>query len=62
MMVRTFIEVVMNMTPILASIAIFIGYVFIEGEEALTPAKVYTVLAIFNLIGNPLRNLIMTLI
>ena len=50
------------MTPIVSSIVIFIGYVFIEGEDALTPAKVYTVLAIFNLIGGPLKNLIMTVI
>ena len=61
-MIKTYIEVVMNMTPIASSIVIFIGYVFLEGEEALTPAKVYTVLAIFNLIGSPLRNLIMTVI
>ena len=29
MMVRTFIEVVMNMTPIIASLAVFIAYVLI---------------------------------
>ena len=62
MMIRTYIEIVMNMSPIVAAIAVFIGYVFLEGEEALTPAKVYTILAIFNIISTPLRNLIMTVI
>lgn len=45
----------MNFMPILSSIIIFAVFVAIYGEENLTPAKVYTILAIFNLITMPMR-------
>ena len=61
-MIRTYIEVLMNMLPIFASIIIFAVFVAIEGEDALSPAKVYTVLSIFNLIATPLRLVVMTAI
>lgn len=52
----------MNMLPIFSSIIIFAVYVATEGEQSLTPAKVYTVLAIFNLIAVPMRLIVITLI
>ena len=52
----------MNMVPILSSIIIFAVYAAVQGEQALTPAKVYSVLSLFNLIGGPLRLIVMTLI
>jgi hypothetical protein len=61
-MYRTFIEVVMNMLPIFASIIIFGLYSALNGQESLTAAKVYTVLSVFNLIAVPMRLLIMTVI
>lgn len=57
---RTYIEVVMNMLPIFASIIIFGVYSGINGQDSLTSARVYTVLSIFNLISTPMRLLIMT--
>ena len=41
---------------------IFAVYAAEKGSESLTPAKVYTVLSIFNLIANPMRLMVMTLI
>ena len=61
-MIRTYVDVLLNMLPIFASIIIFAVFVAIEGEDALTPAKVYTVLSIFNLIASPLRMLVNTVI
>ena len=61
-MIRTWVDVVMNMIPILASIIIFAVYAAVEGEKALTPAKVYSVLSLFNLIATPLRLIVMTVI
>lgn len=61
-MIRTYVEVLMNMLPIFSSIIIFGVYVAMNGEESLTPAKVYTVLSIFNLIAIPMRLVVMTLI
>ncbi len=52
----------MNMLPIFSSIVIFAVYAAEEGNERLTPAKVYTVLSIFNLIAVPMRLVIITLI
>jgi ATP-binding cassette subfamily C (CFTR/MRP) protein 2 len=57
---RTYIEVLMNMLPIFASIIIFGVYSALYGQENLTSARVYTVLSIFNLISTPMRLLIMT--
>lgn len=62
LMIRTYIEVLGNMLPIISSIIIFGVFVAINGEESLTTAKVYTVLSIFNLIAMPMRLLVMTLI
>lgn len=62
LMIRTYIEVLGNMLPIISSIIIFGVFVAINGEEELTTAKVYTVLSIFNLIAMPMRLLVMTLI
>jgi ABC-type multidrug transport system fused ATPase/permease subunit len=59
---RTYIEVIMNMLPIFASIIIFGVYSAVEGQEKLNSAKVYTVLSIFNLISVPMRMVIMTII
>ena len=59
-MYRTFIEVIMNMLPIFASILIFGIYTAMEGQDALNASKVYSVLSIFNLISTPMRLLIMT--
>jgi ABC-type multidrug transport system fused ATPase/permease subunit len=50
------------MLPIVCSIIIFAVFVAQYGTEKLTPAKVYTVLSIFNLIAVPMRLVIMTLI
>lgn len=61
-MIRTYVEVLMNMLPIFSSIIIFAVYVAIEGEDSMTPAKVYTVLSIFNLIATPMRLIVITLI
>jgi ATP-binding cassette subfamily C (CFTR/MRP) protein 1 len=61
-MIRTYVEVLMNMMPIFASIVIFAVYAAQQGTEKLTPAKVYTVLSIFNLIAGPMRLMVMTLI
>lgn len=61
-MIRTYVEVIMNMLPIFSSIIIFAVFVSIEGEEALTSAKVYTVLSIYNLIATPMRLIVITLI
>ena len=49
------------MTPFLASIAIFVGFVSFEGEEALTPAKVFTVISIFHLLATPMKKMMMTI-
>ena len=62
LMIRTYIEVLGNMLPIISSIIIFGVFVAINGEESLTTAKVYTVLSIFNLIAMPMRLVVMTLI
>lgn len=61
LMIRTYIEVLMNMMPIVASILCFGMYVKFYGDS-LTPAKVYTVLTLFNLMANPMRMLVMSLI
>ncbi len=61
-MIRTYVEVLMNMLPIFASIVIFAVYAVQQGAQNLTPAKVYTVLSIFNLIATPMRLMIMTLV
>ena len=50
------------MLPIFASIVIFAVYAAEQGSEKLTPAKVFTVLSIFNLIATPMRLVVMTLI
>lgn len=60
-MIRTYIEVLASMLPILASIIIFAVYVSLYGEDQLTSAKVYTVLSIFNLLSTPMRLLVITL-
>ena len=52
----------MNMLPIFSSIIIFAVYAAEEGEGSLTPAKVYTVLSIFNLIATPMRLVVIALI
>lgn len=52
----------MNMLPIIASILCFGMYVYFNGAESLTPAKAYTVLTLFNLMANPMRMLVMSLI
>jgi ATP-binding cassette subfamily C (CFTR/MRP) protein 1 len=52
----------MNMLPIIISITVFAVYAATEGEKALTPAKVYTVISLFNLIATPLRLIVMTAI
>ena len=52
----------MNMLPIFSSIIIFGVYSAMNGQEALTPAKVFTVISIFNLIAVPMRLVIMTII
>ena len=61
-MIRTYVEVLMNMLPIFSSIIIFAVFVAINGEDSLTTAKVYTVLSIFNLIAMPMRLVVMALI
>jgi len=61
-MIRTYVEVMMNMLPILSSIVIFAVYSAQEGADKLTPAKVFTVLSVFNLISTPMRLIIITLI
>lgn len=61
-MIRTYIEVIMNMMPIFASIVCFGIYVYQNGSEELSPAKAYTVLSLFNLMANPMRMLVMSLI
>jgi ATP-binding cassette subfamily C (CFTR/MRP) protein 1 len=62
LMIRTWVEVLMSMLPIFASIIIFAVYAAENGSDSLTPAKVYTVLSIFNLISGPMRLMVMTLI
>jgi ABC-type bacteriocin/lantibiotic exporter with double-glycine peptidase domain len=59
---RTYIEVIMSMLPIFASIIIFGVYSVLYGQDSLTSSKVYTVLSIFNLISTPMRLLIMTVV
>ena len=61
-MLRTYVEVLMNMLPIFASIVIFAVYSAQYGSDKLTPAKVFTVLSVFNLIATPMRLVVMTLI
>ena len=62
LILRTYIEAIMNMLPIFSSIIIFGTYSSINGQESLTSAKVFTVLSIFNLIAVPMRLVIMTVI
>lgn len=62
LLLRTYIECIMNMLPIFSSIIIFGVYSAINGQENLTSAKVFTVLSIFNLIAVPMRLVIMTII
>lgn len=62
LLLRTYVECIMNMLPIFASIVIFGVYSALNGQENLTSAKVFTVLSIFNLIATPMRLLIMTVI
>jgi ABC-type multidrug transport system fused ATPase/permease subunit len=50
------------MLPIFSSIIIFAVYVAMYGQEQLSTAKAYTVLSIFNLIANPMRLVVMSLI
>lgn len=52
----------MNMLPIISSIGIFGVYVALNGEDQLTTSKVYTVLAIFNLIATPMRLIAVTMV
>lgn len=52
----------MNMMPIIASILCFGMYVYFYGSEGLSPAKAYTVMSLFNLMANPMRMLVMSLI
>ena len=59
LMIKSYIEVAMNMIPHYTSTVIFTGFVALYGEEALTPAKVFTVLSIFNIISTPMKNLTM---
>ena len=60
-MITTYIEVLMNMLPIISSIIVFAVYVALEGEDQITPAKVYSVLSLFNLISGPMREIVSTL-
>lgn len=61
-MVRAYLEILLNMLPIISSIIIFAVFVAIEGEEQLTISKVYTVLALFNLIDLPIRLIVVAVI
>ena len=57
LVLKSYIEVAMNLIPHFTFIVIFTGFIALEGEEALTPAKVFIVLSIFNLINTPMKNL-----
>jgi ATP-binding cassette subfamily C (CFTR/MRP) protein 1 len=61
-MIRGYVEILMNMLPIIASIIVFAVFVTLYGALKLTPAKVYTTLSLFNLMSTPMRMLVMTLI
>jgi hypothetical protein len=45
-MIRTYIEVIMNMMPIIASIICFGMYVYFYDCDGFSPAKAYTVLSL----------------
>lgn len=62
LMIRTYIEVIMNMLPIFSSIIIFGVFVAVEGQDKLTASKVFTVLSIYNLISTPMRLIVITLV
>ena len=55
---RGVVDVLTNTTPLLVAVAIFGLYVFLKGEEKLTPSKAYAVLSIFNLLIIPLRMIV----
>lgn len=55
-------EILMNMMPILASVLVFGVYVAVNGEDTLKTENVYTTLSLFNLMANPMRMLVMTVV
>jgi ABC-type bacteriocin/lantibiotic exporter with double-glycine peptidase domain len=52
----------MNMMPILASVLVFGVFVAVNGADQLQTANVYTTLSLFNLMANPMRMLVMTVV
>lgn len=62
LMLRSYVEVLMNMLPIIASVIVFSVYVQVHGAESLETATVYTTISLFNLMSNPMRMLVMTVV
>lgn len=58
--IRTGIETLSNITPILISIIVMICYV--AAGNSLSPSKAYTVIALFNLIIHPFKMMMFSLI
>lgn len=50
------------MLPIIASIIVFSVFVGVNGAENLQTYTVYTTISLFNMMSNPMRLLVMTLV
>lgn len=57
---KTLIDVIMNVTPLFVSIILFGIYAWKDGK--LTPSKAYMILSLFNLLLIPLRMIVMVLL
>jgi ATP-binding cassette subfamily C (CFTR/MRP) protein 1 len=62
LILRGYNEVILSMAPVLSSILAFGVYSYLNGADKLTPAKVYSCLALFNLISNPMRLIMLAFI
>lgn len=62
LLLRSYVEVLMNMLPIVASVLVFSVFVQVHGADSLRTDTVYTTISLFNLMSNPMRMLVMTLV
>jgi ABC-type multidrug transport system fused ATPase/permease subunit len=62
LLLRSYVEVLMNMLPIVASVIVFTVFVQVHGADSLKTETVYTTISLFNLMSNPMRMLVMTVV
>lgn len=62
LLLRSYVEILMNMLPIIASVIVFSVFVQVHGADSLNTSTVYTTISLFNLMSNPMRMLVMTLV